>query len=255
MSFLALAWATKLKVDRASDKLILLAFADRHNDETGFAYPSIAWLCEFSSLNRKTVIAAVERLEGAGHLSDTGKRTGATRQIKVYQVNVGTVPKTEQSQKRNSTEISAERSQKRDTEPVREPITSEANASSVSRAENDNRTVEKASPRGRASKFVPPTWQPSPAHVAKAAELRLDVEAQAELFRLHEFKDPKSDFDLAFHRWLRTAATDFNRGPTNGYHRPANDFSAAASHGRRSRAERDQQAALAVLADRRAAVR
>lgn len=49
--------------------------------------------------------------------------------------------------------------------------------------------------------------------------------------------------------------SDFHRGTHDDEHRAANDFGAAASHGRRSRAERDQQAALAVLAERRAAVR
>lgn len=133
MSFEALAWASKLKVARPADKLILLAYADRHNDETGYAYPSIAWLVEFSSLDRKTVVASVERLVEAGHLSDTGKRTGATKQIKVYTVHVESIPKTEQFQNRNSTEKGGKQSQKRDTEPVRTLSTSEAKASSVVR--------------------------------------------------------------------------------------------------------------------------
>ncbi|WP_368933499.1 helix-turn-helix domain-containing protein [Brevundimonas naejangsanensis] len=138
MSFQALAWATKLRLGKAGDKLILVAFADRHNEETGCAYPSIAWLTEFSSLDRKTVIAAVERLVDAGLLEDSGERKGSTKQIKVYRVHVGRVPETVQSQKRNSSEIPSKESQKRDTEPVREPTISEAKASSMVQAENDN---------------------------------------------------------------------------------------------------------------------
>ena len=137
MSFEALAWATKQNIGSASDKLILLAYADRHNEETGCAYPSIAALCEFSSLNRKTVISSVARLEAAGILSDTGERRGETKQIKVYRVNIGTVPKSERSRKRNSTEKVVKQSQKRDTEPVRTYISSEANASSEKRARAD----------------------------------------------------------------------------------------------------------------------
>lgn len=134
MSFAALAWASKQNVGRASDKLILLAYADRHNEETGCAYPSVAALCEFSCLDRKTVIASVARLEALGLLTETGDRAGNTKQIKVYRVNIETVAKLEPSQKRNSSEIPTKQSQKRDTEPVREPISSEAKASSDKRA-------------------------------------------------------------------------------------------------------------------------
>lgn len=49
--------------------------------------------------------------------------------------------------------------------------------------------------------------------------------------------------------------SDFHRGTHDDEHRPANDFGTAPSYVRRSRAERDQQAALAVLAERRAAIR
>lgn len=134
MSFQALAWASKQHVSSASEKLMLLAYADRHNEETGCGYPSIAWLCEFSSLNRKTVIAAVARLEAANLLTDTGDRKGETKQIKVYRVNVDTVPKAEQSQKRNSPKNHLEQSQKRDTDTVRTINTKKAKASLVKRA-------------------------------------------------------------------------------------------------------------------------
>lgn len=130
MSFVALAWASKYRAESAAIKLVLLAFADRHNEETGCAYPSIKWLCEFSSLNRKTVIAAIDKLEAAGVLTDSGERTGDTKQIKVYRLHIETVPKTEPSQKRNSTENSAKQSQKRDTDTITEPYSSEAKASS-----------------------------------------------------------------------------------------------------------------------------
>ena len=130
MSFPALAWASKYRADSAAEKLVLLAFADRHNEETGCAYPSLDWLCEFSSLNRKTVIAAIGKLEATGVLTDTGARMGRTKQIKVYSVAVETIPKTEPSQKRNSTENSVKQYRKRDTEPSFEPISSEAKASS-----------------------------------------------------------------------------------------------------------------------------
>lgn len=119
MSWQALAWASKQRPGRASDKLILIALADRHNEDSNIAYPSIAWLCEFSDLNRKTVIASLQRLEAAGLIADSGQRVGKSKQIKAYSLAIETVPKTEQSQKRDSPEISPRQSQKRDTEPSR----------------------------------------------------------------------------------------------------------------------------------------
>lgn len=122
MSWQALAWASKCRTNSAAEKLMLLAYAECHNEETGCAYPSIAWLCEFSSLNRKTVIAAVARLETAGLLGDSGERKGRTKQLKVYTVNVG-----KEYLKRNGSETgtvpktAAKQSQKRDTEPLTEP--------------------------------------------------------------------------------------------------------------------------------------
>ena len=88
MSWTALAWAAKYQARSASEKLVLLAYAECHNEETGCAFPSITWLCEFSSLNRKTVIASVARLEKAGCLEDTGQRMGRTKQLKVYRLNL-----------------------------------------------------------------------------------------------------------------------------------------------------------------------
>lgn len=229
MSFQALAWATKLRLGKAGDKLILVAFADRHNEESGCAYPSIAWLTEFSSLNRKTVIAAVERLVDAGLLEDSGERKGSTKQIKVYRVHVGRVPETGQSQKRNSSEIPSKESQKRDTEPVREPTISEAKASSMVQAENDNhqsfaligdpRSAQAARSKGRSKResFAPANWHPKPHHAQRANTSGLDLALQAELFRNHEFKDGKSDFDRAFTTWLINAAGRFaNRSTPRG---------------------------------------
>lgn len=130
MSWDALAWAAKCKVGKAADKLILLALADRHNPESDTAYPSVAWMADFSSLDRKTVITALMRLEAIGLISDSGERAGKTCQVKAYRLAIGTVPKTEQSPKRNGSGIPKKQSQKRDTEPVLEPVPSEDKSSS-----------------------------------------------------------------------------------------------------------------------------
>lgn len=139
-----------MRAASAAEKLVALAYADRHNEETGCAYPSLAWLCEFSSLNRKTVIAAVMRLEAAGFLTDTGERRGETRQIKVYRLHLETVPKSEPSQKRNSTEKVAKQSQKRDTDTVRTSSSKKASPS------------QKSARAPKATPFrMPEDWKPT----------------------------------------------------------------------------------------------
>jgi len=103
MSIEAMQWAFHQDIKPASMKFVLVSLGDNAQHD-GMAWPSIAALCEKTGLDRKTVISALNRLEQAGFLSDSGKRTGSTGQVKVYRFNFdrlkdtenGTVPKTEQ---------------------------------------------------------------------------------------------------------------------------------------------------------------
>lgn len=119
MSSEALAWAFKQDCPSSSVKFTLVALCECANYQTGRIFPSVAHITEITGQNRKTIISNIAELERLGFISDTGERAGTTRQIKVYQATLGTVPKTEQSQKRNSTEKEPKQSQKRDTEPSR----------------------------------------------------------------------------------------------------------------------------------------
>ena len=139
MSFDALAWAAKQKPGNLAAKMCLLALANYAND-AGEAYPSTAAIAEFGDMNHKTATAALDRLEAANLISDTGMRRGASGQIKVYRLHLESLPKTEASQKRKPPKFSAEDPQKRvgkgpqkrvtDTvnEPVREPVKDVADA-------------------------------------------------------------------------------------------------------------------------------
>lgn len=124
MSWPALGWASKQRPSRSADKIVLIALADRHNEENDLAWPSLAWLGDFCCLDRKTVIAALDRLEAAGYIADSGQRTGRTGQVKAYTLAINgpeiTVPKTEPL---NSPVFPKKQSQKRDTEPSTEPST------------------------------------------------------------------------------------------------------------------------------------
>jgi len=124
MSWVALGWASKQKPGRVADKMVLIALADRHNEESDVSYPSVAWLADFSCLDRKTVVAALNRLESAGLISDSGQRVGKTKQVKAYSLAINDtekgMPKAEPLPPKD-TAFSAKQSQKRDTEPSREP--------------------------------------------------------------------------------------------------------------------------------------
>lgn len=69
--------------------------------------------------------------------------------------------------------------------------------------------VQAAKSRELKIRFVPDFWHPTESHYAKALELGISDDAFTVLlasFREWEFRDGKSNFDLAFHRWLRTGA-------------------------------------------------
>ncbi|MGA1851273.1 helix-turn-helix domain-containing protein [Sphingobium sp. HT1-2] len=172
MSWDTQAWAAKVKPGSASEKLVLIGLATC-SDANHCAHPSVDWLCEFSDLNRKTVISAISRLEEKDLIRDTGRRVGRTGQVKVYRLGAGkaadpfsnsagngTVPKPVQSQKRNSSVFSSEESQKRDTEPVREPITPlEPKGSNPPQGGEDDGASPKKSCRGER---IPANWSPPP---------------------------------------------------------------------------------------------
>ena len=85
MSIQAMNYVRALQVGRSSEKFILMCFAN-YADEQGIAYPSQKRLCEDAEMDRKTVIVGIASLERAGYLKDTGRRTGATGQVVIYQI-------------------------------------------------------------------------------------------------------------------------------------------------------------------------
>lgn len=132
MSFDALAWAAKCRPGSPAKKLVLFALAECAQRDGSRSFPSVPALVEFTSLNRKTIIVALAQLQAQNLISDTGERVGRTKQIRVFQLHIETVPKAEQSQKRNSPVFSRKASQKRDTDTLREPVSSDATHPQIS---------------------------------------------------------------------------------------------------------------------------
>lgn len=141
MSFDALAWAAKQSPGSSAAKLVLLGLAECASRPDAFAFPSTAALVEFSSLDRKTVVKALDALETAGFITDSGKRMGQTGQIKVYRLMLTD----EGSQKRDAlkgSQFSHERLPKTGHGISKGTSTSGAKAPSVSRAIDVARSVD-----------------------------------------------------------------------------------------------------------------
>lgn len=89
MSSEATKWAWSVTGISASEKLLLLALADRVNPEREpVVYPSNARLQRDTGLDRKTIMIVMAKLEGYGLISDTKQRAGTTGRVKVYRVNI-----------------------------------------------------------------------------------------------------------------------------------------------------------------------
>lgn len=131
MSNDALHWAWKQKGINSAAKFVLVAMSDCVRESNQF-YMAVKTLCDYTELDRKTVINALKKLCALGLIQDTGIRKGNTKQIVVYKLNLGngtetgTIPNTEQfrfSQETvpdfpsNSTVFPSKESQIWDTEP------------------------------------------------------------------------------------------------------------------------------------------
>lgn len=119
MSLDATLWAWKAPVQTSTQRLVLISLADRAGEDHT-CFPSYERLTKDTLLNRKTIVKVISELIGLQLIQDTGERKGATRQVKVYRLTgvIGReeiVPKTEQSQKRNSSNIGTLNSPKNGT--------------------------------------------------------------------------------------------------------------------------------------------
>lgn len=68
MSVSGTAWVWEHSRSQGSARLVLLAIADRVNETTGTAWPSLADLAKRTRLGRRTVQTAIRELEGLGEL-------------------------------------------------------------------------------------------------------------------------------------------------------------------------------------------
>ena len=103
MSVEAITWALGLPIERSSAKFVLVAMANCANHDMT-CWPSVQYLSDATSQNRKTVVENIRRLKEAGLVTDTGERKGGTRQIPVYLLNRAENGSLKEDQKRNGSE-------------------------------------------------------------------------------------------------------------------------------------------------------
>lgn len=84
MSTGAIIWAFAQKLERSTSKFVLLIMADTASHD-GKSFPRVKTISEMTSLHEDTVRKAIEDLIENGYITDTGKRTGTTGQVKIYQ--------------------------------------------------------------------------------------------------------------------------------------------------------------------------
>lgn len=68
MSIKAVSWALEQKLDDPIAKLVLIAIADRYNDEYGYAWPSVSWLARCADCTSRTVQNKVKVMCESGFL-------------------------------------------------------------------------------------------------------------------------------------------------------------------------------------------
>lgn len=87
MSIKVMNWAWSQDISNSSRKLVLLALADRANDD-GECWPGITSLAEKCSIPRRTLIRALASLEEQGLISVRRRPgEGSGRQTNLYQIN------------------------------------------------------------------------------------------------------------------------------------------------------------------------
>lgn len=87
MSIKAMQWAWEQNIPSSSRKLVLLALADRANDD-GECWPGIASLSEKCSIPRRTLIRALADLEAHGLLQVKHRQGASGRMTNLYRLPI-----------------------------------------------------------------------------------------------------------------------------------------------------------------------
>lgn len=210
MSWPAVAWALGQKAPSSASKFVLVMLADAASAGDWLAWPSAAYLSDATQQDRKTVLANLKKLELHNLIKLAGK-TGKTGQVAVWRLpvvipgKVGNDPKNGMLDEgetvpffpSNSTVFPPKRSQKRDTEPVR------------NQKEPESGRAKRSPPSDRGSRLaadwtLPEEWKTW----AEGIRQDLDLQDCAERFKdywlgLPGAKGRKADWLATWRNWVK----------------------------------------------------
>ena len=135
VSWPAVGWALGQQAPSSASKFLLVMLADAASIGDWLSWPSVAYLSEATQQDRKTVLSNLRKLQLASLIAPQGK-TGRTGQIVIWKLPVVALDRAPKKPKTgtlsteqtvpnfpaNSTGFPVEQYQKRDTEPVIEPV-------------------------------------------------------------------------------------------------------------------------------------
>ncbi len=138
------------KTSRATDKLVLIILAHHTPKGSVYSHPSVETIEKISSLNEKTVRASLKRLIAEGLISDTGRRVGDRRQVKMFRLNLK-IPENGYVEQPNLTGICAKGTQKR---PPKVPKIGEQNKVLI----NNKDPLDLISNKSTEKTYMPPNF-------------------------------------------------------------------------------------------------
>ncbi len=186
MSFKAAAWAISETItETTAEKMVLVILADCHNAETGRCDPSHDFIAERSRMSRRNVIRIIEQLEKLGAITQNKRANGAGLKVTTHYSL--------------ACDITSHRCDKSSTKDVTNETPTDVTPCHINQ-ELLNQEVNQGAERSR----TPPMDYKPP----DLKRLRLlgvpagtDIQGCLKMFRLQEFKTPRSDWDRAFAQW------------------------------------------------------
>lgn len=209
MSVDCTSWAWNLPITRQPELVVMLVIADMA-DENDFCWPSQKTIAIRARCSVRTVRTCLAAFEEAGYIQRDPTYKGPVRTSdNILLLRTGVPYDRDAAAEAFAKKHREERRRDRETRsppPRRLPPDPPAPAARESTTEPTSLNL--VDRRGRAKQNAAPAdWAPKDAHREKVDAFGWPsgmLEEQAERFREWEFREPKTDFDLAFHRWLRT---------------------------------------------------
>ena len=242
----ALEWRQSLqrsKLGRAA-KLVGMMLSMYWSPTSPVVFPSVTRLCEDCSSRRDFVHRGLRELEAAGFIEVT-REVGQSNSYQLI------VPDRNIDVDKTDTPIG--KTDQSDTPTTVEPTDVSADRTLIRDNTNIPPIVPPKPKRARRSQ-LPSNWSPQSSHVQRAAQLGLDLNSQAEKFRLHAESTGRLmvNWNAAFTTWL-IRASEWASKPSSGFRAgsPAEDPQNGVTEAARAQGKATRERMLAAKARKR----